>query len=1520
MHTPNKLVDGVDTMMTLTRFYGFPVTNNTPETPTPPGPLVQCPRVDSVKLLKQGNYAPRVPDHGAGVTLTFSESPHGYRLPKPEQFEIKLDDAETGLTPKFMSVKGSVRQMSLNLGDGKRIRQGQKVTVSYRKPEERVVNSCYGGAAYTCTNRYPNGQHLQTWRGDTVEAFTDVPVRNRSIMGGTSRTRVALIPKAVTAQRIHHELTNAPRSAFVTEPETGTADIKMSVVLSRRDDAEVMVTVFTTDGTAEHAARIVDGKDVGNDYEPLSRTVLTFAPGERRKEITIQVKDDDVEDDGETFTVNIDSVSGGEDNAATAYDGRTSVQVTINNHEEPVDGGPTITGIVVAADASNNRVWERGESVVAKMTLSEPVEFNGAPTLIASFNGENHELAFRSGNGTNTFTFSKEVSGSAVTELQIPEGELQTNGGRLRAVGTQLALHLAHPAATFADPSPPFVINLWNLPESHDGTGTVSFDVLMSQNPVKLSSKAMREHVVSLRQGDEVFGPEKAMRLNKPDNDIWEITATLRSKEDLQISIEPKANCNQAGAICTRSRQQLARGVSAVIPGPPKVTIADVAVEEADGEAVFTVSLSRPVTDAEVWMTYTTHDGTAQSGSDYQAKSGRVTFPQGSTEQQVSVTLLNDDTAEEEETFQLTLGAANNAGAWTGISTATATIASSDPVPEVPQGVPPTVTSVTIKLDSSENGSWEEGETVTAKMVLNESVNVTGAPYLGVRLNDENHELTYVSGSGTNTLTFAKNISGNTVTSAAIAAGSVQFNGGTITSSETNVAINPAHPAAQREAVPPPTPFRVSLANLPAEHSGTGTVSFDLIFSEEPRGFSYKVLRDQVIKLTQGSQTFTPQKAKRMNKPNNDLWQITAKLRSKEDLTINFEQRENCDASGAICTPDGRMLSNAVSATILGPPGLAVADARADENADDTVDFAVTLSRASTSTVTVAYATSPGSARAGEDYTTASGTLTFAPGDTEKTVSVPILQDAHDEGEETFTLTLSNPSGGNAYLADAEATGTIENTDAMPQAWLARFGRTVAEQVIEAVEGRFSASRTAGVEMTLAGQRIGASGAGPENTEAGERQEASSRLAAMTRWLQGTETKDESRGAGYRSRSLTPREILTGSSFALTGEAKAGGTVSLWGRGAVSRFDGREGDLSLDGEVVSAMLGADWARERWTAGLLVSRSVGDGGYRSPEVAGTVESSLTGLFPYGRYAASDRVTVWGIAGYGAGTLTLKPEDGKAIRTDMDLMMGAVGLRGVAVKAPDGGGIELSIKTDAMAVRTSSEKVEGLEAAEADVTRLRLALEGTWRGLTLGTGTLAPTAEIGLRHDGGDAETGFGLDLGGGLAWSDPESGLSAEFRGRGLLTHESKGFRDRGLSGSFAWAPGRGSGRGPTLTLTQTMGASAAGGADALLGQRHLGGLAANDNGSGDGNDLANRRLELRMGYGFSVLEDRFTMTPELGLGLSNGHREYTLGWRLGLVGGGTNAFEVRIEAIRREAANDNARPEHGAGFRVTARW
>ena len=93
-------------------------------------------------------------------------------------------------------------------------------------------------------------------------------------------------------------------------------------------------------------------------------------------------------------------------------------------------------------------------------------------------------------------------------------------------------------------------------------------------------------------------------------------------------------------------------------------------------------------------------------------------------------------------------------------------------------------------------------------------------------------------------------------------------------------------------------------------------------------------------------------------------------------------------------------------------------------------------------------------------------------------------------------------------------------------------------------------------------------------------------------------------------------------SFAVTAETGQGDHVSLWGRGAVTRFEGREGDLSLGGEVASGMIGADLTREAWSAGLIAARSVGEGGYAG-DGEGRVEATLTGLYPWGRLALSER---------------------------------------------------------------------------------------------------------------------------------------------------------------------------------------------------------------------------------------------------------------------------------------------------------
>ncbi|MET0648928.1 MAG: HYR domain-containing protein [Pyrinomonadaceae bacterium] len=126
--------------------------------------------------------------------------------------------------------------------------------------------------------------------------------------------------------------------------------------------------------------------------------------------------------------------------------------------------------------------------------------------------------------------------------------------------------------------------------------------------------------------------------------------------------------------------------------------------------------------------------------------------------------------------------------------------------------------------------------------------------------------------------------------------------------------------------------------------------------------------------------------------------------------------------------------SNPTVTPILTPPTININDATVAEPASGSTNmlFTVTLSNTYTQTVTVNYQTANGGANpatAGTDYTTSSGTVTFAAGETVKTVAVPVLADGTPaEGSETFLVNLSSPS--NSIIGDGQATGTITDESA----------------------------------------------------------------------------------------------------------------------------------------------------------------------------------------------------------------------------------------------------------------------------------------------------------------------------------------------------------------------------------------------------------------------------------------------------------------------------------------------------------
>lgn len=525
-------------------------------------------------------------------------------------------------------------------------------------------------------------------------------------------------------------------------------------------------------------------------------------------------------------------------------------------------------------------------------------------------------------------------------------------------------------------------------------------------------------------------------------------------------------------------------------------------------------------------------------------------------------------------------------------------------------------------------------------------------------------------------------------------------------------------------------------------------------------------------------------------------------------------------------------------------------------------------------------------------------------------------------------------SGFYGTAAAPPVAGDRNESEAIPQAWLARFGRTVAEQVLDAVGDRLAAVRVPGFRGRMAGQVL-PSGAGTGAAEVagdgtGDDPLAPSaftdegRVAFLS--LLALESGEHGDNGEEDMLDGTAPDLLAGTSFEMTAETSAGGHASFWGRGSRSNFDGREGGLALDGEVATAMAGTDWTRERWTAGVAVARSRGTGGYRSGSGGGEVEAELTGVFPYGHHALNERVTLWGVLGRGDGTLTLRPDGKPQARVGIGLSMAAAGLRGALVDAPETGGPDLAAVADALAVRTTSAALHAddgrLDASEATTTRLRLGLAASWRGMTLGGGTLVPRVEIAARHDGGDADAGFGVDLGGGISWRHAERGVSAEVSGRGLLTHASKGFRDRNVAVSLAWDPRPESELGPSLSIARSTGVQGPAGMDAMLGRRTLGVLSAkNDDGnSGGGAASPGDRLELRLGYGLRALSGRFASVPEMGLDLSEEAREFRLGWRLAEREPRELAFDLGLEATRRERDYSGAEPRHGlvagAGWRL----
>ena len=391
---------------------------------------------------------------------------------------------------------------------------------------------------------------------------------------------------------------------------------------------------------------------------------------------------------------------------------------------------------------------------------------------------------------------------------------------------------------------------------------------------------------------------------------------------------------------------------------------------------------------------------------------------------------------------------------------------------------------------------------------------------------------------------------------------------------------------------------------------------------------------------------------------------------------------------------------------------------------------------------------------------------TPAAGDT-GTVSIKVTANDGRGGtvSDDFRITVSDTS--NADGQDSPSQPVQES--------LVLLGRTLGLQSVAIINDRLTSPRLPGAIGHVAGQTLTGNAIAQPATDV------------------------ETGSVTGEATPIPASALETGTSFELNGETGRGSRMSLWGRGTLSSF--RNGTV-IDGRATTLSFGTDRRHGDTTLGVMVARSRGDIRYRDdgdgePRTR-RMTTELTAVIPYGGMDVGDDLSMWWALGIGTGSLTLKPpgnegtEDAKA---DLDWHMVAGGMRGDLPSIDILPDADLTWRTDAVWTRTRTGESDSLPAGKSRGIRLRAGIGMAWRHRVAGTSVLRPHVGIDIIHDGGDGETGFGVDVTGGVDWLDPARGITVGISGHRVVHHADDAHGNWGVSVLFRYDPNPGSREG-----------------------------------------------------------------------------------------------------------------------------
>ncbi len=464
-------------------------------------------------------------------------------------------------------------------------------------------------------------------------------------------------------------------------------------------------------------------------------------------------------------------------------------------------------------------------------------------------------------------------------------------------------------------------------------------------------------------------------------------------------------------------------GLGTIIDDDSNIVVSiesEVSITEGDNgtpSAEIVVTLNQASANT-VTVDFATTDGTALAGEDYTATTGTLTFDPGETQKTITVPILDDDIREAEENFAVDLS--NPTGATIDVDRSVVTVADDDPddplalrIADVTENERDDVTfgvTVTVRLSAPST------ETVTVDIATSDGTATAGSDYVA-------NSQTLTFNPGETTASFTVDVVGDTIFEAdeTFFATLSNASGADIEDGEATVTL--------ANDDPQPT-ISIDDVNVVEGDSGLATAVFTVSLSgasDSAIMVDFATAGDTAIEgtdyvATSGTLTFAPGETSK---------QITVNISGDTDDEPDETFFVNLSSPGGATITDGQGLGTIQNDDDAVVPTISVADADAVEGDDagsaGQLTFVVTLSEATTSTVTVDFATSDGAAVAGEDYVSQSGTLTFAPGETSKTIVVDAVADTTEEPIQSFALTLSSPT--NATIADSQAIGTIRDDD-----------------------------------------------------------------------------------------------------------------------------------------------------------------------------------------------------------------------------------------------------------------------------------------------------------------------------------------------------------------------------------------------------------------------------------------------------------------------------------------------------------